>query len=215
MVPSFSTLLEGGLSLRVSTPNLNIPHPQPLPQNRRLRIHPKTPLQPIHQIIRDLLRQRTHRPLNPLPKNLTHENHIPRPRRHQPLPRLPPRQLPRQHRPPLHIHQLTLRHLDRLRFLVRVQRLKHIPWLRKAEFERSRKLGEVEGAGGDGVLDGDGVVEIDHGVDGAERFAFLEQALVERFVGLRVFFGGDVAACFEGVAVEGDAGVALGVGVGG
>ena len=87
--------------------------------------------------------------------------------------------------------------------------------LREAEFERGRELGEVEGARGDGVLDGDGVVEIDHGVDGPQRFAFFQQALVERFVGLGVFFCGYVAACFEGVAVEGDARVALGVGVGG
>lgn len=202
-----------------STLHLNIPNPQPLPQNRRRRIHPKTPLQPIHQIIRNALRQLARLPLNPLIKHLTHKQHIPRPPSHQPLPRLPPRQLPRQHRALLDIHQLALRHHDRIGALPRIQRLERVARLRKAEFERGRGAGlqfaEVEGAGGDGVLDGDGVVEVDHGVDGAERLAFFEEPFVQRFVRLRVFFRGDVAGCFEGVAVQGDARVALGVGVGG
>ena len=40
------------------------------------------------------------------------------------------------------------------------------------------------------MLDGDGVVKVHDGVDGAEGFLFLEEALVQRFVGLGKLLGG-------------------------
>ena len=65
------------------------------------------------------------------------------------------------------------------------------------------------------MLDRDRVVEIDHGVDGSEGGFILLQALVERFVGLGGFLEGQVGGCFEGVALEGDGWVRLGVEGGG
>ena len=64
------------------------------------------------------------------------------------------------------------------------------------------------------MFDGDGVVEIDDGVDGSQSLFLLEQAPVERFVGLGKLFRGQVAFLFERVAVQGDAGVRLRVWVG-
>ncbi len=65
------------------------------------------------------------------------------------------------------------------------------------------------------MFDGDGVVEVNDGVDGAEGSAGFEEAPVERFVGLGIFLGGDVAFCFEGVAISDDARVGLRVRIGG
>jgi len=65
------------------------------------------------------------------------------------------------------------------------------------------------------VFEGEGVVEVYDGVDRAKGCAGFEQASVERFVRLGVFFGRDVAGSFECGAVEGDARMRLRIGVGG
>lgn len=144
-------------------------------ENTHLPLNPPEFPQPIYKIRRHARRQL---PFPPLLEHLTHKNHIRRPLPHQTHPRLPPRQPPRQHRPVLHIHHLALPNLHLSLIIPRIKRPEHIPHPTHPQFQRLHAAGlqftQVEGAGCDAVFDGDAVVEVYDGVDGAEGRAGFE-----------------------------------------
>lgn len=202
--------------------DLNTQSSQALPQNLRLRLNSKELFQASDQILRHLCRQISRSrllPLLPLAEDLANEKHIGRGIGHQCRFGLPPRQMPGQDLGALRVDGLSVCYRLGVLPVGRIKRAKNIPLGTHPQLQRLRaarlQLPQVKRARGHGMFDADGVVEIHDGVDGPQRGAVFEKPLVQRFVGLWEFLGGEIERCFQRVAVQSNSGVGLSVWIAG